>query len=482
MLPQTSTRSDCPPRWSTPRSPDRPTFGPNVAAVGRSLTAGRGLLPWQSSVAAVAGELAPDGRMAYPVVVVVVPRRAGKTMLTFATALQRLTAPGRLAWYTAHAREVAAKIFRDEWCPLVDQSPWWTARTRTRSSQGSEGLTYRPSGSKLQLFAPTATALHSTNADLVIVDEAWAFGDQAGADLEAGIRPAQLTRPQRQTWIVSAGGTVESSWLDGWMTHGRDAAAAGRTDGVAYFEWSAPDGADPDDERTWWAAHPALGLTVPIAAIREDHDSMEPAAFARSILNVWPRPSATPASGIDPARWAAAADRDRAPTSRLCFAFDVAPDASAATLAVAGDAGDGRCALEIIRSENGTSWLLEAVATVRAAHRGAPIVADELVCAAVVADAARKRLRITPTAAGQLTRACGALVDAVTAGTVCHRGQGVLDAALAAAHRRPVGDGWAWSRRASGVDISPLVAVTLAAWTWRTAPRRTPTVVTLAPQ
>lgn len=473
-----STRSPCPPRWSTRRTPNRPTFGPNVERVARSLTAGRGFLPWQRQVAAITGEVDPDtGRMAYPVVVVVVPRRAGKTLLSFATTLQRMAAPGRLCWYTANARETAAKIFRDEWAPLVDLSPYWSARLRTRRSQGSEGFTDRASGSKVQLFAPTSTALHSTNADLVVIDEGWAFDVAAGADLEAGIRPAQLTRPQRQTWIVSAGGTIDSTWLDEWMTTGRDAAESGRTDGVAYFEWGADPDDDPDDEATWWAAHPALGLTVPLEALREDHRSMDPAAFARSILNLWPRPSSSPASGISPARWAAAADLERAPTSRVVFAFDVAPDASGAAIAAAGDAGDGRCAVEVLEARPGTDWVVPTLTALRDRWKGAPIVADELVTAAVLADAARKRLKVTALTAGTLTRACGGLVDALAAGTLTHRAQGPLDAAVMAAHRRPVGDGWAWSRRGSAADISPLVAVTLAAWTWRTTPRRVPTVV-----
>jgi hypothetical protein len=410
--------------------------------------------------------------MAFPVVVVVVPRRAGKTLLTFATALQRCAGPGRLCWYTAHTREVAAKIFRDEWVPLIDASPYWSTRARKRSSQGSEGVTVAATGSKLQLFAPTANALHSTNADLVIIDEAWAFTAAAGGDVEAGIRPAQLTRPQRQTLIVSAGGTIDSTWLDGWMTAGTEAAAAGRTDGVAYFEWSADPAADPDDEATWWAAHPSLGYTVPIEALREDHATMDRAAFARSILNVWPRPSAHPVSGLDPVRWAAAADRTVAAAGRLVFAFDVAPDATAATIAVAGDGGNGRCALEVVDTRPGTDWLVPALRHLRTANRGCHIVADDLVAAAAVADAMRARLKIDTRPLGWVTRACGGLVDAVQAGMIVHRDQPELAAAIAGAHRRPVGDGWVWSRRTSTVDISPLVAATLAAWGWRTMPRR----------
>jgi hypothetical protein len=37
-------------------------------------------------------------------------------------------------------------------------------------------------------------------------------------------------------------------------------------------------------------------------------------------------------------------------------------------------------------------------------------------------------------------------------------------AAVRGAVTRPLGDSWVWSRKSSAVDISPLVAVTLAHW------------------
>ena len=39
-----------------------------------------------------------------------------------------------------------------------------------------------------------------------------------------------------------------------------------------------------------------------------------------------------------------------------------------------------------------------------------------------------------------------------------------LDAAVAGAAKRPLGDGWAWARRRLSTDICPLVAVSLARW------------------
>jgi hypothetical protein len=39
-----------------------------------------------------------------------------------------------------------------------------------------------------------------------------------------------------------------------------------------------------------------------------------------------------------------------------------------------------------------------------------------------------------------------------------------LDAAVAGAATRPLGDSWAWARKGLSVDICPLVAVSLARW------------------
>ena len=63
-----------------------------------------------------------------------------------------------------------------------------------------------------------------------------------------------------------------------------------------------------------------------------------------------------------------------------------------------------------------------------------------------------------------MAQACGQFFDAVSAGTVRHLGQPGLTAAVAGAASRPLADAWAWARRNAATDISPLVAVTLAAW------------------
>ena len=58
--------------------------------------------------------------------------------------------------------------------------------------------------------------------------------------------------------------------------------------------------------------------------------------------------------------------------------------------------------------------------------------------------------------------ACGAFLDKVDEDRFRHTGQVELNMAVDAARRRKVGDAWAWHRRDTSVDISPLVALTLA--------------------
>jgi hypothetical protein len=71
---------------------------------------------------------------------------------------------------------------------------------------------------------------------------------------------------------------------------------------------------------------------------------------------------------------------------------------------------------------------------------------------------------VTEVTANEHAQACGMIYDAVEQATLRHLGTPELDAAVKGAVKRSLGDAWAWSRKASDVDISPLVAVTLAHW------------------
>src|SRR5262249_49758169 len=76
----------------------------------------------------------------------------------------------------------------------------------------------------------------------------------------------------------------------------------------------------------------------------------------------------------------------------------------------------------------------------------------------------RHGITVEPVTAPEHAKACGMLYDAVSEGTIRHLGDPLLASAIAGAEKRPPVDAWAWDRRSSGPDISPLVAATLALW------------------
>jgi hypothetical protein len=65
---------------------------------------------------------------------------------------------------------------------------------------------------------------------------------------------------------------------------------------------------------------------------------------------------------------------------------------------------------------------------------------------------------------GRIAVAHGTFLDELAAGRLRHAGQPELDAAVRHGAQRPLGGATAWQRRGMPVDVSPLVAATLAVW------------------
>jgi hypothetical protein len=415
------------------------------------------------------------GRMHHPTVVVIVPRRAGKSYgFGLVNLLTRATlGPRRAGWYTAHQREVGAALWRDRWFPLVEHGR--LARSiNCRRSNGSEAMTVRQLGSTIRLFAPDGSALRSQDADVVVVDEAREFSLEQGDALEAAVRPAQARRRGRQLVILSSAGTASSAWLRRY----RDLGRAGNPN-ICYCEYAAPQGPDidPYDPAVWFAAHPALASgDIDVASIAADAAAMTLEQFTCEYLGWWW--DAVTGSAIDPAAWHACSDPDTDPPGPFVIGVDVTPSRDRAALVAAGPTGDGRTGVIVLDEGPGTAWLLPTIRAVRARYPGSRIICDGLVCAPEVEQLTRARIPVHPATGTELAKACATMLDAVLTAQICHRHQAPLDGAVYGAATRPLGDAWAWSRARSDVSIAPLVAATLAVWLDRTRPLGRPQFVT----
>lgn len=457
------------PRFHTPTDPEAPSWAGRAARFSAGL--GAPPMPWQRSMLAITEQLNPAGTgLAYPYVVVSVPRRAGKTVAVLAAQLARLSrAEGQMGWYTAQKREAAAALFRKDWAPKLARDPWARAFS-VRKSNGSESVTMRATGSTMSLFSPNEEALHGSDADLVVVDEAWAFTAAQGDLIEAGIQPAQLTRAYRQLWIVSAGGTAESTWLARWVDLGR----AG-TPGVALIDYGATEDDDLEDPAVWARVHPAIGHTIDADAIAVMRGTMKVEEFNRAVLGVWTRAGIVPPK-LDPSAWAAALRPAARVTGPLSFGLAVSYDGERTAIAAAGRDADGVLVVEVFEHQAGTAW---AVVAARKLKGKGKLYADPMGPSGVVIDAlTAARIPVEQVTTATALTACGALLDDLRDGRLVHRGQEPLDIAARTATARTIGDRWLWDRRA-GVDTSPLEAVTLALVGAR-RPRSRPSITTTA--
>jgi hypothetical protein len=203
--------------------------------------------------------------------------------------------------------------------------------------------------------------------------------------------------------------------------------------------------------------------------IREEHMAREIESMSRRQAAVelfgagdWPRTDGLEDTVISIEDWDALLDADSELQLPFCLAFDVSPERRTA-IAIAGRNQYGDFHAEIQEHRQGTSWVVDRI--VEMVEKGDPEVvlcdpygpAGSLIVP--LSEAGVKVQTINTTEHGQ---ACGRLVDMVKDQSLAHLGSAELRDAVLGAKSRPLGDAWAWSRKNSSVDISPLVAATLA--------------------
>jgi hypothetical protein len=81
-------------------------------------------------------------------------------------------------------------------------------------------------------------------------------------------------------------------------------------------------------------------------------------------------------------------------------------------------------------------------------------------------------IEVAPVNAKEHASACGLIFDLVEQKRLRHLGTERARNALKGAAKRALGDAWAWHRKSSSVDITPLVSLTLALWGASSTPEK----------
>lgn len=433
-------------------------------------TAGLVLDPWQQLVLEHALAERADSKWSAFEVGVMVSRQNGKGALLEARALAGLFLLGeRLVIHSAHQFDTSLEAFR-RLLSLIQETPELDRRVkRVSRAHGEEGIELK-SGQRIRFRTRTKGGGRGFTGDCLILDEAMILPETSiGALL-----PTLSARPNPQVWYM--GSAVDKLvHTDGVVfARVRERGHRGGDPSLAFFEWSVPLENPQDvaesvacDPASWAVANPAMDIRISREHVERERLSMDPRTFAVERLGVgdWPATDGAANTVIDLAKWRSLRDDLSVMVDPVCLAFDVMPDRSFGSIVAAGVREDGLLHVEVVDRRPGTGWIAGRIAELRDAHKPRSIVCDGVSpCASLVEDLERAGVRVEVLVTRDFVRACGHLYDVVDQSRLRHLGTPELEVAVRGAATRPLVDSWAWSRKTSLVDISPLVAGTLALW------------------
>lgn len=450
--------------------------------------------PWQQLALHHSLAEDDDDRWACFEVVLNIPRQNGKGGWLEARQLAGLLLFGdMLIIHTAHEFKTAQESFRrlDQ---IIEGSYSLSRRVRrvTRAN-GEEGFEFF-NGARLRFLARSASSGRGFSGDLVIMDEAM----KLRADPIGALLPVMSARRNPQlVYTGSAGLGDDSEQLA--ALRARALAEGGPPDAsLAYLEWSIDhhlkecprdeQGAllctehdDREDVRSVARSNPALGIRIRPEHVAREMATLRPDLYDRERLGVGTYPAVTPEAWkiVSEETWRALADADSEPVERIAFCADINPERSAGSVVVAGRRADGRWHIEVMEHRSGTGWMVPylvervdkwkpcALVIDAAGPAGALIAPLEAVWEKAAEEAGTDRpayQQVVRPTGREVAQAYGQWQESVAEDQLRYMPHPALDSAVAGAKERDLGEAKALTRVASNVDISPLVAVTLAAW------------------
>lgn len=473
---------------STQRRPGMESAGPEVAELIEPC--GFFLDPWQ--------QLATDeilleerpGKWCHNEVGLCVCRQNGKGSILEAIELADLfLLDTEVTIHSAHLFDTSLDAFRRIMVHIESNPDMDRLVRRVSNTNGKEGIEVFRDGKPrfLKFKARTKGGGRGLGGDRVVIDEAMYYT----ADQDAALRPTLSARRDPQIILTGSAGWKESVQF-GRLRH---AALNGGAAHMCWLEWSVnactdmcpkgctdhdPVGLEQGEERFMASlarANPGLGIRLTRAWIETERRSMDPDKFATERLGVGDWPVEGDAWRVIPEEpWRDRHDPVSAPMSPLAFAVDVTPDRRYASITVAGMNGEGSAHVEITGSGQVPDyrpygrWIVPRLQELNKLHKPAYIVVDRSQWTGELVDELEAlKLPVLSPSLREYAQACGAFYSAVCPrrgerATLVHLDQAPLTAAVAGAEKRSVGDLWAWDKRSATVDISPLVAATLACW------------------
>jgi hypothetical protein len=422
----------------------------DLASIG-----GLDLDEWQRDVlrGAMAKRPGSDCQWAAFEVGIVVTRQSGKGSILEARQLAGLfDLNERLQIHSAHEFKTCYEHFRRMKDMVLGNDLFARHVEIIRTGAGDQSIELK-NGNRIRFIARSRSSGRGFSGDVVYLDEAFKLSEST----MGALLPTLSARPNPQIWYTSSAPHLDSEVLH----RVRERGVRGGEGRLFYAEWSCEPEADPADRENWYRSNPALGIRITEESVESEFHALSPDEFARERLGIAEVPPLVE-SAVPLTTWATLADEDSCLEGHRHFALDVSPDRRGASYGVAGRRHDGLLHVETVHREPGTAWVLDRGVELFERWR-TPIRIDKGGPAASFIALLRERgVEVVEVSTAEHAQACGQFIDAAANGGLRHLGQMSLDSALRGAVLRATGDSVLWGRRSSKVDITPLVAVTLA--------------------
>lgn len=477
------------------------------------------LYPWQKWLLIHALELLPDGNYRFETVLVLVSRQNGKTLVMMLLALWRMFVDeASLVIGTAQKLDVAKEAWDAALAMALDTPVLRTQIARVDRSHGEEAFSLKTS-ERYKVSAANRRGGRGLSGDLVLLDElrehqdwgAWgAVTNTTMARLRsmiwcfsnAGDATSVVLRTLRKMalWAQDVHGGDEDRLAQEWQLDVAaddedDGAGSGDldTDSLAIFEWSAIPGKSKWNRANWCQANPSLGWNEGFTERKlRSHLKMPDHVSRPENLCEW-----SGSGGVGPfgdGNWERCAEVGVtiAGASKLRMCIDVSENREMTSVAIAGQAKDGRWVGLVVERRAGTHWLkswlksrvkpggkmADRLVALTLQTNGAPVSALVDTVDGLAKVCARYGVEFVSWAGADLARAAGSAFDLVqgrktfddtgkvtaVSTLVYHADQPILNQAAAMARTKRAGDSWVWDRTGSDVDIAPLVAWCGALW------------------
>lgn len=437
---------------------------------------------WQDGLGQVVLGLRDDGTFAATVggITLSIPRQVAKTFIVMRIVVALCTLyPNLTVLWTAHRLRTATFTFKNVKAMVLRRSvrghlqPGTNDGTGIRDANGEQEIPFR-NGSRIMFGAREAGFGRGFDkVDIEVFDEAQILTLKALEDMVAATNQSRFEYGALLFYMGTPPRPSDPGEVFGERRKEALAHKAGAPDfgppvvgeDAVYVECSADPDADPEDQAQWAKANPSFPHRTPLRSLlrlRKNLPGVD--SWMREALGVWDADEVQEGP-ISLARWHQLADGTSMATDEtLTLALDAPMDRKSACFVVAGRRADNLRHIAI-RHWVPAHKLGELVMTAKIlcdGHKTDLLLPPRSPALAWRDDLEAAGCTVTEVKPAAFAEAQQVIEQAVADGSVRHRGQPEMTAAVQGLAARQSGDSSPWSRRSSSSNVAPLFAAAAA--------------------